>query len=259
MEGCAYNQGIRMYNFKPIKQPRVSEAVFDQLKQTILLRHFKPGDKLPSERKLSEQFQVSRIAIRQAVRALETSGFVVTRLGSTGGTYVTDLTFEALSGAFFDYFLADKISLLEIHKVRLLIDPEIGRLAASQMTPEYRDRLQEARKAENSPEDMALGAMSTRVRIHYVLAEMCGNRFLETMAKLIIGMSGKIIEAFKTEPNPFHPPGSHLPIIDAVLAGDPETAAEAMRRHAVEVSENLAKLEKAYRRKIELEVAENRA
>lgn len=102
-----------MYNFKPIKEPRVSEAVFDQVKQTILLRHFKPGDRLPSERKLSKQFQVSRIAIREAMRALETSGFVVTRLGSTGGTYVTDLTFAALSSAFFDYFLADKYLFLK--------------------------------------------------------------------------------------------------------------------------------------------------
>ncbi len=99
-----------MYKFKPIKQPRLSEAVFDQLKQTILLRHFKPGDRLPSERKLSEEFQVSRIAIREAMRALETSGLVITRLGSTGGTYVTDLNFESLSSAFFDYFLVSKIS-----------------------------------------------------------------------------------------------------------------------------------------------------
>ena len=58
--------------------------------------------------------------------------------------------------------------------------------------------------------------MSARVRVHYLLAEMCGNRFLETMVKLIIGVGGEIIEAFKTEPNSFHPPGSHLPIIDAV-------------------------------------------
>ena len=248
-----------MYEFKPIRQPRVSETVFDQLKQTILLGHFKPGDRLPSERKLSEQFQVSRIAIRQAIRALETSGFVVTRLGSAGGTYVTDLNFENLSGAFFDYFLADKISLLEIHKVRILIDPEVGRLAASNITPEFRQRLLEAREVENSPEDLGFGRMSERVKVHYLLAEMCGNRFLETMVKLIIAVSGRIIAAFKTEPHPFHSPGSHLPIIDAVLAGDSEAAAEAMRRHADEVRDNLINLEKAYRRKIELEVAENRA
>lgn len=248
-----------MYSFRPIKQPRVSEAVFDQLKQTILLGHFKPGERLPSERKLSDQFQVSRIAIRQAIRGLEASGLVVTRLGSTGGAYVTDLNFEALSSAFFDYFLAGKISFLEVHKMRLLIEPEVGRLAASNLTPENKNRLLEARELENSPEDMAGGSMPTRVRVHYLLAEMCGNRFLETMVKIIIGVSEKIIEAFKTEHHAFHPPGSHLPIIEAVLAGDSEAAAEAMRTHAFEVGDNLAKLEKAYRRKIELEVAEKRA
>jgi GntR family transcriptional repressor for pyruvate dehydrogenase complex len=245
-----------MHRFKPIKQPRVSEAVFDQLKQSILLGHFKPGDKLPTERKLSEDFQVSRVAIREAIRALGGSGLVVTHLGATGGTYVTDLSLENLSKAFFDLFLADKISLDEIHRIRLLIDPEVGRLAALNVSPEFRQRLQEVLKAETDPEEFESRSISKRLKVHYILAEMCGNRFLEAIVKLIIGVSRKIIEAFKTEPNPFHPPGSHLPIIEAVLAGDPEAAAEAMRRHAVEVSENLIKLEKAYRRKVGLEAAE---
>ena len=48
-------------------------------------------------------------------------------------------------------------------------------------------------------------------------------------------------------------------MIDAVLAGESEAAADAMERHSEEVSEILTKLEKAYRRKIELAVAENRA
>ena len=65
-----------MRNFKPIKQPRISEAVFEQLKEAILSYDFRAGDKLPSERDLAEQFQVSRVAIREAIRALENNGFV---------------------------------------------------------------------------------------------------------------------------------------------------------------------------------------
>jgi GntR family transcriptional repressor for pyruvate dehydrogenase complex len=53
-----------MPKFKPIRQFRVSEEVTEQLKQSILLGGFKAGDKLPSERDLAEQFQVSRVAIR---------------------------------------------------------------------------------------------------------------------------------------------------------------------------------------------------
>ncbi len=57
---------LSMPSFKPIKQSRVSgEVAEQQLKQSILLGHFGTGDKLPSERDLAEQFQVSRIAIRR--------------------------------------------------------------------------------------------------------------------------------------------------------------------------------------------------
>lgn len=56
-----------MHNFKPVKQPRISDAVFHQLKKTILSNDFKAGDKLPPERGLSGQFQVSRVAVREAI------------------------------------------------------------------------------------------------------------------------------------------------------------------------------------------------
>ena len=82
-----------MPNFKPVKQHRISDAVFQQLKKGILSNDFKAGDKLPGERDLSEQFQVSRVAVREAVRSLENAGFVTIRQGSNGGAYVTDLTF----------------------------------------------------------------------------------------------------------------------------------------------------------------------
>ena len=102
--------------FKPIKQLRVSEEVAEQLKQSILPGHFKSGEKLPAERDLAEEFQVSRVAIREALRKLENAGFIVTRQGATGGAYVTDLTFEYLVSAFLDLFLADKISIPELRR-----------------------------------------------------------------------------------------------------------------------------------------------
>ena len=55
-----------MPRFKPIKQLRISEEVAEQLKQSIVSGHFKPGEKLPPERDLAEEFHVSRVAIREA-------------------------------------------------------------------------------------------------------------------------------------------------------------------------------------------------
>jgi len=140
-----------MAKFRPIKQSRVSKEVCDQLKQSILVGHFQPGDKLPSERELVEEFQVSRAAIREAFRILENSGFIATRQGVNGGMYVTKLAFGHISNAFLDLFLADKISIPELYHVRLLIEPEIARLAALAITPEYAQRLEKALQCEELP------------------------------------------------------------------------------------------------------------
>ncbi len=94
--------------FSPIRQLRVSEEIISQLKQSILLGHFKPGDKLPAERDLAEEFKVSRVAIREALRALENAGFLVTRQGANGGAYITDLNFENLAKTFLDLFMAEQ-------------------------------------------------------------------------------------------------------------------------------------------------------
>jgi len=170
-----------MPRFKPIRQLRISEEVAEQLKQSIVSGHFKPGEKLPPERDLADEFQVSRVAIREALRKLEHAGFIVTRQGATGGAFVTDLNFEYLVNAFLDLFLADKISIPELHHVRLLIEPEVARLAASNITPQYALRLKEALDIEELPIASLSVDVDRKQSVHFILAEMCGNRFLKPL------------------------------------------------------------------------------
>lgn len=216
------------HSFKPIRPLRVSEEVAEQLKQSILLGHFRTGDRLPTERELSEQFQVSRAAIREALRVLENTGFIITRQGSTGGAFVTNLTFERLGNAFLDLFMAGRISIPEMYQVRLLLEPEVARLAAQRATPEYVERLK-----SSSPGSF-----------HLVLAEMCGNRFYESIVASTIALTKRIVDALNVDYT--HPP-THKAVLEAVIAGDADAAAEAMRRHAVENGEELMKVEQAYR------------
>jgi GntR family transcriptional repressor for pyruvate dehydrogenase complex len=63
-------------------QPRLSDAVAEQILETIVSRRLRPGDALPTERELGEQFGVSRTVIREAVRALDARGLVDVRVGS---------------------------------------------------------------------------------------------------------------------------------------------------------------------------------
>jgi GntR family transcriptional regulator, transcriptional repressor for pyruvate dehydrogenase complex len=239
-----------MRTFKPIKQSRVSGEVTEQLKQSILLGHFKSGEKLPSERELAEQFQVSRVAIREALRTLENSGFVTTRQGVTGGTFVTELTFQQLSNAFLDLFLAEKITIPELYQVRLLVEPEVARLAAQRITPEYAERLKACLKAEEEPSPTLPEDLDKKTAVHFVLAEMCGNRFLEGLVRSAMSLTRKVIETAHPDRPPYmHPPGMHRPVIKAVLAADAGTAAAAMRKHAIQFGKILMEMELAFRRK----------
>jgi DNA-binding FadR family transcriptional regulator len=238
-----------MARFRPIKQPRVSQEVREQLKQSILLGQFKAGDRLPSERDLVEEFQVSRVAIREALRALENSGFIITRQGVNGGAYVTELTFEHIANAFLDLFLADKISIPELYHVRLLIEPEIARLAALAITPEYAQRLQEAMQSEEFPTSSLAEDIEMKTAVHYTLAEMCGNRFLEAILRSSMKLTHRVIEVVSPKPYTLHPAGMHRPIFEAVLASDSEAAFSTMKEHAIEFGEILIKMEKTYRKK----------
>jgi len=238
-----------MPRFKPIRQLRISEEVAAQLKQSIVSGHFKPGEKLPPERDLAEEFQVSRVAIREALRKLEHAGFIVTRQGATGGAYVTDLNFEYLVNAFLDLFLSEKISIPELHHVRLLIEPEVARLAASNITPEHAQQLKEALDIEELPITSLSVDVDRKQRVHFVLAEMCGNRFFEALMRSLLGLTKKVVEAVNPDPDYVHPKGMHRSVVEAVVAGNAEAAAEAMKKHTIDFGENFIKMERTYREK----------
>jgi DNA-binding FadR family transcriptional regulator len=244
------SKGKDIPGFKPVRQSRVSDEVTGQLKQSILLGQFKAGDRLPAERDLSEQFRVSRVAIREALRALQNTGFIETRQGSAGGAFVTDLTFEHLIDTFVDLFLAGKLSIPEMYRVRVLVEPEVARLATQNVTPEYARRLKDCLEGEKLSANGLIEDMEHKMALHLVLAEMCGNRFLEAIVRSAMGLTRRLLEAVSIDPK--HPVGMHVPVVEAVLRKDPEAAAEAMRKHAVEFGKRLLRVEKAYRKKLAL-------
>ncbi len=238
-----------MPKFKPIKQMRVSEEVAGQLKESIMVGHFKAGDRLPSERDLADDFQVSRVAIREALRSLENSGFIITRQGATGGAYVTDLTFKHLSNAFVDLFLSEKISIPELYRVRLLIEPEVARLAAGHINSHYTKRLKEILEAEEQPIQSLDEDFERKTAFHFTLAEMCGNRFFEALIGSLMELTRRVIQVGDPDFHFIHPAGMHRPIVEAVLAENPAKAALAMKKHAIEFGKILLEKEKTFRQK----------
>lgn len=243
-----------MSDFKPIKQSRVSEEVLRQLKEAILLGKYKSGQKIPSERELTEAFQVSRGVVREAIRALEITGFVVLRQGPAGGAFVTDLSFNHIGNAFLDLFLANKVSIPELAHVRYYIEPEVARLAAANAHKDDIKRLVEAQEAEF----LSVTTTSARIiqfqKVHVIIAEMCGNHFFEAITKSMMRLTYEIVEAVDPDHKALHMPGEHRSIIDSIIKADPEAAASAMAQHLDKFCASLIKMEKIYRQKVAIAV-----
>ena len=238
-----------MGRFKPIRQFRISEEVLSQLKESILLGKFKSGEKLPSERELTEEFQVSRGVIREAIRILEITGFVTLRQGPTGGAFVTDLSFDHVGNAFLDLFLANKVSIPELANVRLFVEPEVARLAARNATEEDWKRLTEAQEGEFLSVSTTTARIIQFQRVHHVIAESCQNHFYEAISKSMLRLTFEVVEAVDPDHEALHMPGEHKHIIDAVISANAEAARAAMQTHMEKFCKSLLEMETAYRRK----------
>jgi GntR family transcriptional regulator, transcriptional repressor for pyruvate dehydrogenase complex len=242
-----------MPDFKPIKQLRLSDAVTEQLKRSILRGEFEPGAKLPAERVLADQFGVSRLSIREALHRLEILGFVVKRPGAAGGVFAIELTFQSLANGFSDLFLAGKVSVPELRQLRVFVEPEVARLATLTITEERAQRLEEAYRSENLPARQGAENFDRRAAVHLVLAHMCGNRFYEAIVRSTLQLTYQFLTIVDLNHEDFdqhHPTSSHRPVVEGVLSGDPEKAFAAMKTHAIEFGEVLLHLEEVYRKKM---------
>ncbi|BDY06656.1 MULTISPECIES: pyruvate dehydrogenase complex transcriptional repressor PdhR [Ferrimonas] len=81
--------------YQKISQPKLSDVIVNQLEKMILEGSLKPGQKLPPERELAQQFEVSRPSLREAIQKLEVKGLLNRRQG--GGTYVQDQLWKSLA------------------------------------------------------------------------------------------------------------------------------------------------------------------
>ncbi|MGD8332033.1 MAG: FadR/GntR family transcriptional regulator [Desulfobacterales bacterium] len=233
-----------MHSFIPIKQSKATEEVLAQLKEAILRGVFKEGDKLPSERELTEQFNVSRGVVREAIRALQVTGMVEIKQGPLGGAFVKEISFGLLDTGFSDLYFSNRLTITEVVRVRQYIEPEVARLAALNINEEYRKTLETALQQEHEPFNSPDDLMKKLTTVHYILAEMCGNRLFEGMIIAIISLTRRIIRAQLEDLLSLHNAGEHDDIVRAVVAGDSEAAQKAMAVHSQNFGNAFIQLEK---------------
>jgi len=225
--------------FSPVRAERVSQLIEGQLKEAIITHHYRAGDKLPSERELADMFSASRSSIREAIRSLERSGFVVVKKGVQGGAFVIK---KGNSKPMVDY-LRDvmrlrQVSLEEILQARVIIEPEVAAAAAEKATPKDIKLLEEITRDQLGGFDSENPVMQfdRNPRFHRIIAEITGNQVFIIIMQILSEIHAFRMNQFKLDEKTMRRiTHQHDGIIEALKKKDKELAFSEMKKHVLAV------------------------
>jgi GntR family transcriptional regulator, transcriptional repressor for pyruvate dehydrogenase complex len=227
--------------YAPIQSLKLFERVARQIEQRILDGELHSGDRLPTERELAEQFQVSRTAVREALKTLAQKGLVEMRPGR--GTIVIDGASEALQDSL---DLAMKLQLGEVGgsrslvEVREILEVEIAGRAAAHATADDIAAMRAAVQAMDESLHNADQFIAADNQFHEALAQATQNALILILVKSIVNlMSEQRKQIFTASDGPRRGQIHHKNILQSVIAHDPEAAQAAMRAHLQQVSEDV--------------------
>ncbi|HJT01690.1 MAG TPA: FadR/GntR family transcriptional regulator [Terriglobales bacterium] len=224
--------------YKTVRSSRLYEQIVKQIEESVLKGILKPGDQLPAERELAEQFGVSRTAVREAIKALSEKGLVESYSGR--GTFITNGTSHAIRQSL---DLIMKIGQAEgsshLAEVRDILEPEIAALAASRAEEQHLESLREAVNVMDASKQDADAFIEADLDFHLALAEAAANPLILSLIDSIVGLlREQRMRIFQTEGGPERGQYHHRRILKAVENRDPEKARQCMRAHLKQVRQD---------------------
>lgn len=195
---------------------KTKREIYLELRNKILSEEIKPGEWLV-ERKLTEQYNVSRTPIREVLQMLAADGLV--EINNRRGCMVKKLTVD---------------DFVEIYTAREAIESSAARLTCMKMNEEVAEKLRQLRDQLakiDIESDPSSGVLLGR-RLHDLIIESCGNKLLQSfyeklviLANLTRNLTKRSVEIEKRSRD------THLQIIDALLERNPEKVEQLMKEH----------------------------
>lgn len=222
-------EGVELL-IRAVRPTNAYEETMQRLLQTIRLGLIRPGERLPAERDLAGMLKVSRDTVRDALATLAEAGYVVSRRGRYGGTFVVDRlpTDQALRVARPELGPAEVEDTTVLRRVL-----EVGaarEAAARELSAEERAALSRAVE-----ECAGAGVEDQRrldSRLHLLVAELSGSPSLVPLVANLRTRVNALLDGIPMlAPNLAHSDAQHEAIVTAILAGRPQSAAEAMLEH----------------------------
>ncbi len=209
----------------------IQNEIIGKIRDLINYKNLEPGDKLPSERMLSDKFEVSRNNVREAIRKLEFYGLVKSMPQS--GTFIEDIGVTAMNGIIEDILRLEDPDFKSLVETRILLELKTVRLAATRRTDEDLKQMKETLDAYKTKVLNGEDAVQEDLLFHLAIAKASGNSTINTLMLMI---TPEIIMNFEK----FHVCDKnqamlgieeHTEIYKAIKAQNPQKAKQKMKKH----------------------------
>jgi DNA-binding FadR family transcriptional regulator len=215
--------------FSPVPVRNAFEVTVERLARSIRLGVLVGGERLPPERELADRLGVSRVTLREAIKALREAHLVESRRGRGGGTFVVAPIDPAVSARRVDD--AARPSLNDTLDLRRIVEPGAAALAATR-TLSAADRATLDRCLRESTDCPADGRRLADSRLHMAIAAASESA---SVASVVADVQMRLTELLRAIPvlpaNIQHSDRQHAAIVAAILAGQPDVARVEMEEH----------------------------
>ncbi|MDO5630172.1 MAG: FadR/GntR family transcriptional regulator [Mobilicoccus sp.] len=223
-------------DWRPVEKTRAYEEVIAQVEAQIAAGALKVGDRLPAERDLAARLGVSRAAVREAMRALEAMGVVRSGAGRDAGTVLTALSSEALTQLLRLHVALANFPTGDIIEARVMLERWSARLAAQHATDEDRAHMTALVEEMDDPDIDRTRFNECDTDFHVAIAHAGRNALVADMTSAIRhSMRSHILESLYGTRD-WNEVGGHLraghrAILEAIVAGEGEVAADRVEEH----------------------------
>lgn len=222
---------------EPVGRQSVTDIVVQRVIEHIRSGNLRPGDKLPPEKDLARDLQVSRASVREAMRSLAATGMVEMQHGL--GTFVAKPSvLSLLAHGLFPSYMSTNQDLEDITSARRVFEPEMTAMAAIHATPA--DLAAMAKAMDTMGDQVSKGSLESQPMIdfHHALLRASGNQVLLEITfpiiRLLTELMPRILSAYGAAPDRDflqHEITMHKELFEAVESGDPELAKAAAIHH----------------------------
>lgn len=233
--GPVAERGMPMQMYKAVRAARLYEQIVQQIEQSIVEGLLKPGDQLPTERELAQQFGVSRTAVREAVKILTEKRLVESFSGR--GTFVTPPKSQP-SRKPLDLFFggSDLEETGYLVELRQIVEPEVTALAVSRIEEQQLIMMREAVAVMDQSMQQPEAYIEADLDFHLALAEAAGNPLVLSLLDSIVGvLRNQRLGIFGVDGGPGRGQMHHKKILEAIERRDPVGAREAMQDHLEQI------------------------